>query len=178
MPYIPYLDESEDKLTELWYEHVKIPGYSIEHIAFDYDKEKGAETKLNMDISLKKYASRSGKRFFFNPNIMNKVRKYPKPDEDRQVDVVTSTEYVTVDSIEYILPEGFHPEHLPRDVELKSRFGEYSASYQLSDKGLLYIRKLKRYEGRFPKETFNELADMLKKIKKADNQKVVLVGAT
>lgn len=176
--YIPYLDESEDKLTELWYEHVKIPGYSIEHIAFDYDKEKGAETKLNMDISLKKYASRSGKRFFFNPNIMNKVRKYPKPDEDRQVDVVTSTEYVTIDSIEYLLPEGFHPEHLPQDVEIKSRFGEYSASYQLSEKGLLYIRRLKRYKGQYPKETFNELADMLKKIKKADNQKVVLVGAT
>ncbi len=175
---MPYLDEPEEKLTKTWYEKIKIPGYTINHIAFDYDKSSGPETDLIIDLTLKSYASRSGKRIFFKPNMMNKLRRYPKVDEDRELDVVTSSEYVAIDTIEYILPDGFHPERLPEDVHYDSQFGTYSATYKMSENGLLYIRQLRRYKGRYPKESFNELSTLLKNIKRADNQKVVLVGST
>ena len=109
---------------------------------------------------------------------MNRYRSYPKIDDDRQVDVVTRSAYLDIDSIEFKLPEGFHPEHLPEDVQLDSKFGSYSATYTMNEEGLLYVRKVERVKGRFPKESFNELSDLLKKIRKADNQKVVLIGST
>ena len=175
---IPYLDEPADKLEKAWNDKIKLRGFKIDHIAFEYDKSAGPRTVQTLDLTLKKYASKSGKRFFFVPNLMNRYRSYPKIDDDRQVDVVTRSAYLDIDSIEFKLPEGFHPEHLPEDVQLDSKFGSYSATYTMNEEGLLYVRKVERVKGRFPKESFNELSDLLKKIRKADNQKVVLIGST
>ena len=175
---IPYFDESEEKLKKYWYEKIKIPGYKIEHIGFDYDKSVGPKADQELELTLKNYASKSGNRFFFKPNLMNRNTYYPKAKEGRQLDVVTTTEYLDIDTVTFTLPEGMHPEHLPESVYLESPFGTYSSTYKMNEDGFMYIRKMKRVKGRFPKESFNELSDFLKKIKKADNNKVVLMGST
>lgn len=175
---IPYLDESEEKLEKVWYEKINIPGFTIEDISFSYDKAQGPHAKQELKIVLDKYGSVSGKRFFFKPNLMNKNKSYPKVDEARELDVVTSSEYIDIDTIKYVLPDGFYPEHLPKDVIINTEFGSYTSTFTMDEKGLMYTRKLERKKGRFPKESFTELSEFLKKIKRADNQKVVLLGST
>jgi len=107
---------------------------------------------------------------------MNQHSYVPRSIKERQTDVVINTGYTDIDSVYIKIPEGFHVEHLPASMSMKNRFGEYSAEFILTEDGLLYVRKNKRWQGRYAPSTYNEYRDMLKKIAKFDKTKVVLAG--
>ena len=83
-----------------------------------------------------------------------------------------------LDTIRYHLPEGIYPEFLPAPIQLKSRFGEYEASYQIDQGNLVYIRKMIMRKGEFPPESYKELIDFFKGVTKADNSKMVFLSKT
>lgn len=150
-----------------------ISGFSIENI-----KNKIPSAIVNVALNLNRYATISGKRIFFAPNLMNRDGNIPEKFENRKTQVVKNTSYSDYDTIRYHLPEGIYPEFIPEPVKLKTRFGEYEASYKVDQASLLYIRKVVMRKGKFPAESYNELVDFYKNISKADNTKVVFMSKT
>ncbi len=172
-----YVDESAEKLKKAWYHKIDIPNYSIDKISFDYTKNDIKATQ-HLELSLRDYATKSGERYFLKPNLMNRYTSYPKKSKNRTEEVVTSYAYTDVDSVVYHLPEEYYFEFLPKNIEIETEFGKYKATFEASEKGFTYIRKIERYKGTYPKESYNDLVDFLKRIKKADNLKVVLNAST
>lgn len=86
--------------------------------------------------------------------------------------------YQDVDTIAYKIPEAYHIEYLPEDISIESQFGKYEASYEFADGELVYIRRMEREKGRYPKESYEEFRNFYKSISKADKTKVVFVDKT
>lgn len=174
---IGLLDESEDKLKKISYKKIGIPNFTIDKIGFEHQKDQMSATR-NMELSLRDYATKSGPRIFFKPNLMNRRNSYPKPDIDRAFNVEVKYGYTDIDTIQYHFPEGYYFEYVPKNIHLESQFGTYDASFEKTENGFLYIRKIERFKGTYPKESFNDMVDFLKNVKKADNTKVVLTSST
>jgi len=168
-----YLNQSEEEQKKELYEDLEINNVTIED--FNHSEEKGRipTARQELELKVRKLASVSGKRFFISPNLMNQWGKAPKAIKDRKYEVVINSSFYDADTIRFHLPEGFQPEYLPKTKEFISDFGHYTADIQVNGNELTYIRTLKMYKGRHPKEEYAVLQDFLKDVSKADRLKQV-----
>lgn len=166
---------SKDKVKEYLHEELDFATFDVN--SFEYTTEKLAIPAINekLNIFVSGYATITGKRIFINPNIMTKISNTLSTDSSRKYDVLLTSEYVDIDSLEIQLPAGYSVESLPKDVQIDSKFGKYTSSVKFESDKLLYYRKMERNSGRFPPASYQDLANFYNSISKADKSKVVLV---
>ncbi|RAW03145.1 DUF3857 domain-containing transglutaminase family protein [Pseudochryseolinea flava] len=172
------LHEQHDKQKDWLEENIEIPTFNLNAFTISNRKAKIPAAEVNIDLTLNRYASVSGKRLFLVPNLMNRWTHIPEKLESRQTDIVWHHSFIDVDTVEFKVPEGIYPENLPSAVKLKTRFGEYESKYEMSAGRLVYTRKLTMYKGKYPASSYQEFADFLKGVSKADNLKVPFLTKT
>ncbi|CAN5149710.1 hypothetical protein BH09BAC3_BH09BAC3_16420 [soil metagenome] len=156
----------------------QIPSFEINNFSASAKKDKIPVSTVNVNYTLKRYASVSGKRLFLTPNLMNRFTSIPEKTTTRRTSIVQNRGYIDLDSIYYLIPEELYPEFLPNPVKISSRFGEYEANFQFEQGKLIYIRKIRMNKGEFPADSYNEFVDFKKNINKSDNTKVVFLNKT
>jgi hypothetical protein len=164
---------------EKWlYRRLNLSDYKI--LAFSYDQVKRPmpEAKETLELSLRNYGSKSGKRYFFTANLLNKRSSVSMQQGERKYDIYLDFPFVDHDTISYVLPEGYHVEYLPKSKEVTTDFGYYKTEYKVSEGKLLYIRTRAHNDGVFPKERYKEFIEYLNQIAESDNEKVVIVKET
>ncbi|WKZ59460.1 MAG: DUF3857 domain-containing transglutaminase family protein [Cyclobacteriaceae bacterium] len=167
--------EEEKKWTQ---KTTQIPSFDINNIATSKYGDKIPSAKVNLDLTLKRLVTVSGKRLFLTPNLMNRSVFIPDKVEERKTNVFRHMGYTDIDSVRYKMPEGIYPEFLPEPTRITSSFGEYETSVQIDRGDVLYVRKLKVFEGEFPAKSYTELVDFFKSINKADHGKLVFLTKT
>jgi len=176
--YLDYYISSTDKQKKWIEKNTGIPNFNLNSYSMGEHKDKIPFATVNLDLTLNRYASVSGKRLFLTPNLMNRWSNIPEKMSNRRTDVVTRSNFIDFDTIIFNLPENLYPEFLPEPVKIDSKFGEYEAKFQFDAGKVTYIRRMKVWKGRFPKETYNELVDFYKNVSKADNIKLVFLNKT
>ena len=78
------------------------------------------------------------------------------------------------DTIVYKIPNGFMLFSKPEPVLLQSAFGEYKATLTATEKELCYVRSFRVNKGEYPAGRYNEMAEFLNKVARADGNKVAL----
>lgn len=159
-------------------QNVEIPNFDIQSFGLTNHKSKIPSAKVDLQLSLRRFATVSGKRIFLTPNLMNRWTYVPEKVDSRKTDVVTRFAFTDYDTIRYHLPEGIYPEYLPEPVKLKTKFGEYEASFKVDQGMLLYTRKVKMNKGVFPAQSYQELIDFYRSMNKADHSKLVFLSKT
>ena len=159
-------------------ENTRIPSFDVIAFSMSNHKHKIPSATVELNLHLTRFANTSGKRIFLTPNLMNRNMYVPPPVDQRKSEVVRKLAFIDIDTIRYQLPEGMYPEFVPEDVRFKSSFGEYEASFEMSEGKLVYIRKLKMNKGVFAPTAYQELIDFYRNIGKADNTKMVLMTKT
>ncbi|MCE2893164.1 MAG: DUF3857 domain-containing protein [Flammeovirgaceae bacterium] len=159
-------------------ENIDIPNFELGAFSFKNVKDKIPTAIVNVELTLNRLASVSGKRIFITPNLMNRSTGLPPKNENRKNPIVLKSSYVDVDSITYFVPEEIYPEFVPPAVKIDSRFGEYESSTTFSQGKLLYVRRLKVKPGEFPASSYGEFVDFYKNLNKADNAKLVFLSKT
>lgn len=172
------LNDQHDKQKKWLEENIEIPAFNLNSFTFANHKAKIPAAQVNVDLTLNRYASVSGKRLFLIPNLMNRWTFIPEKTESRKTSIMMRTAFTDLDTIEFKVPEGIYPEFLPPTVHLKSQFGEYEAKFEMSAEKLVYTRKLKMYKGKYPAASYQEFSDFLKGVSKADNTKIVFLNKT
>jgi hypothetical protein len=167
--------EEEKKWTQ---KTTQIPSFDVNSISTKQHGDKIPSATVDLNLTLKRFATMSGKRLFLTPNLMNRSTFIPEKVDERKTNVFRRMGYTDIDSIRYRMPEGIYPEFLPEPTRIKSVFGEYESSVQIDKGDVLYVRKMKVYQGEFPASTYNELIDFFKSISKADNTKLVFLTKT
>ncbi len=157
------------------YSKLDLPSFEIVDFSFSQDKGPMPEATEKTHLALKNYSSVSGKRLFFQPNLLNVLKYIPRTVDDRKTDVVKLYAFYDVDTIKIKIPARFKVEYLPGEANITSRFGSYHSSVEIADDIITYIRSLEMEKGRFPPSSYEELREFYKKIAKSDNLKVVLV---
>jgi transglutaminase-like putative cysteine protease len=166
---------SKEKVRQELQEQFSLATYEVNQ--FDYKEVKGVlpEVHETLDITVRNYATVTGKRLFLVPNLLNRGGMEMKIDSTRKVDYVFRSAYHDEDKIEFEIPEGYELESAPGNTDLKTRFGAYRMHVKLIGNKIIYERINEQYEGRFPASAGKELADFLGAIYKADRVKLVLV---
>lgn len=158
--------------------HIDIPAFDITSFTMENVRAKIPSAIVKAELRIDRFATVSGKRIFLTPNLMNRNTFVPEKVENRKEEIVRRLAYIDVDTIRYALPEGIYPEFVPQDVQLKSIFGEYEASYKIDQGTLLYTRKVKINKGEFPPSSYQDLVNFYRSISKADNTKMVFMSKT
>lgn len=155
-----------------------IPSFDVNSFKFENRKGKIPSAVVTLDLNLKKLATVTGKRLMLTPNLMNRSTFIPEKVESRKTEIVRNFCHTDYDTVRFHIPEEIYPEFLPEPVKLKSRFGEYEASYKIDQGLVVYTRKIIVYKGRYPASSYQEFVDFYKGVSKADNSKLVFLNKT
>jgi hypothetical protein len=172
------LDNQYDNQKKWIQKNTGIPSFDVSFYTFKNIKDRIPTAVVSLDLKLNRLATVSGKRMFLVPNLMNRSTTIPEKVEGRKSKVILRNAYTDMDTIKYHIPEELYPEYLPEPLKIKSKFGEYEASYKLEQGSLIYTRKMKMTRGEFPPESYSELIEFYKSINKADNAKIVFLNKT
>ncbi|KYG76204.1 hypothetical protein MB14_02860 [Roseivirga ehrenbergii] len=159
---------------------IDIPAFDLGDFSFEHEKSENPMLKQTLSIGLRKYASQSGERLFFVPNLLTRQEYIPPKMEDRESPIVLKYAYVNTDTIKFKIPESYRLEFQPEPVIHKSEFGEYNVSYQfdVETNELTYIRSIQMKKGTYSAESYNDYRDFRREISRADRSKLVLIGST
>jgi transglutaminase-like putative cysteine protease len=157
---------------------IAIPAFDLNKYDITVTKAKIPTAVVNVDLTMTRFASVSGKRLFITPNLMNRSKFIPEKTEKRRNAIVLASGWIDYDTIRYQLPEGIYPEFLPEPVTIKSKFGQYDAKFEMRENELIYVRVMRKNKGEYPAESYQELIDFYKNINKADNTKLVFLNKT
>jgi Domain of Unknown Function with PDB structure (DUF3857) len=166
---------SKDKVKEALHEELDFGTYEVNNFSYTENKSSLPFIEEQLEITVSRYATITGKRLFIIPNVMTRHSRKLNGDTARKFDLDLTFEYNDVDTVEINLPEGYTPESVPQDVAITSKFGKYNCAVKITGNKLYYYRNMEHYSGRFPASSYNELVQFYEKIYKADRNKVVMV---
>ena len=136
------------------------------------------ENKINltMELSLPRYASLSGKRIFFNPNLMSRRSSVPKDVEKRLSPIRYNYPYMDIDSVVYFIPKDYDVETVPGSININTSFGEFSSKTLVdADSKIVFVRKIKINDYSIPAEKYTEYRNFFSNVVKADRAQVILI---
>jgi hypothetical protein len=118
--------------------------------------------------------TKSGDKVFLTLNQVNRKESVPLKVENRKTYFAVPYGYHDEDEINFTLPKGYTVEFLPKDIQIVSEFGSYTARFTTKDNAITYIRTQTMTNKKYPPEKYNEYVDFYKKVYQADKQKAVL----
>ncbi|MFT6053589.1 MAG: hypothetical protein ACJAS3_000567 [Roseivirga sp.] len=160
---------------------IDIPAFDLGDFSFSENRASNNPTlSQNLTVDLRNYATITGDRLFFSPNLMNKLEFVPPKAKDRKSPIDVKNSFMDTDTIRFIIPERFRLEFPAEPSAFESDFGSYSIDYKFDElkNELTYIRNVKIYKGRFSAKRYDEYRDFRKSISRADKAKLVLIGST
>lgn len=153
---------------------INLPTYKIEKVSFKETRNKVPAMDEYLKLSSSNYASITGKRLFIQPDIINVESKLPS-ERKRQFDVALTYSYKEVDSISIVYPKNYTMEAMPKDVNLKDKFGEYSVNYKLIENKIEMTRVQIHNAVHLPVAEYENLVKFYDAMYKADRAKIVFV---
>ena len=148
---------------------------NVTGLQFDNNK-KTIEFTENVKLSASSYASKSGVRLIFQPNMFNRMEAIPPRYETRMLDFEIDRGYKDVDEFIIHVPEGMKVEAMKDSESLETKFGTYSYRIeQLDGNKLKYNRTYQMNKGRYEKADYEEFRAFRQDIAKLDKSKIILI---
>jgi hypothetical protein len=166
---------SNEKVKESLNERFNLPNYTL--VNYHYKEQKSALPIIDETLQLVAtgYANISGKRLFIAPNILTKTQRKLVPNDKRKFDIVEQLTYRDIDTVEINIPTGYTAESLPKDVAIKTKYGQYSSQYKVVGSKIYYYRLQEQFTGRFAANEYTNMVSFYDQIYKADRVRMVFV---
>ena len=169
--YIPLLKADEKDRQKYLQKIVHAPQAEIGKVDI---QESGAKITLDAEIKSQKYATKTGQRLFVPICPLHRGYTVPNANSERMEDIWRDMGYLDTDDITITIPEGYAIEAGPKAVSIEHPFASFSFSIQADDNTIHIKNRLLMKSGIFPKSQYAQLADFIRSINSAYNQKVVL----
>ena len=169
--YIPLLKADEKDRQKYLQKIVHAPQAEIGKVDI---QESGAKITLDAEIKSQKYATKTGQRLFVPICPLHRGYTVPNANSERVEDIWRDMGYLDTDDITITIPEGYAIEAGPKGISIDQPFASFSFSIQADDNTIHIKNRLLMKSGIFPKSQYAQLADFIRSINSAYNQKVVL----
>ena len=161
--------ESKENIEKFYkYYWGYINGISINSYEFLNNKET-VEFTEKVAITASDYASNNDSRLIFEPNIFDRNQFIPNRYRNRKLPFTIGRGYLDEDHFIITIPNGYEIESIPENIEIKSKFGEYSIQIIVEGEKISYSRKLIINKGSYPKSDYQEYRNFRKDVSKKDN---------
>jgi hypothetical protein len=156
------------------YENSDYPSMQIR--SFSVSQKKGRLPVAEIDLSAVSngFCTFSGDYMVMPLNLENTQSAARKMIRPRKSDIVIRESFTDQDTLVYRLPAGYAPLSPPKNVNLSSRFGEYSFSVSLAGDQLTCTRRFILKGGKYPSAYYKEMYDFILAVSKSDNARVLL----
>ena len=155
-------------------EELQLATYEVNDFTYTMKKATLPEVSEELNVTVSRYATISGKRLFIMPNILSRGGTRLL-EEERTFDFVFDYEYHDEDNGEIEIPDGYEIEAAPQDVAIKTKYGNYSMSAKVEGNKIIYKRIREQFSGRFPAKEQKEIIRFFEDIYKADRSRFVLI---
>lgn len=153
----------------------KVPDIKLKSFLFNKDNKQSEQINLDLSVSLSRYATVSGKRIFFNPNIIDRRTNVPDDLTKKISPVRYNYPFLDVDTVKFILPVRYKVEAVPKKVDLETSFGRFiSQTIANEDNSITFVRQLEIKDYTIPADEYNSYQDFFSKIVKSDRSQIVL----
>ena len=169
-------DESPEE-RERWVIHdLDLPDATLKQFSIYGLETHELAIGVDMQLVLPRFASMSGDRLFFRPNLHERKTYIPPDVPTRLAPVRFEYPYLNADSNLYTLPAGYQAESLPPDLHVRSSFGDFQTkTIALGDTAIVYTRSFEIREYSIPAKNYAEFRKFYADVVKADRAQVVLV---
>lgn len=168
-------EATSEQRTKYLNQVISLPTYKVLNVTYKEEKQQIPIIYEELKIESPGFTSVSGKRLFIQPNLFNKMGTRLPESIFRRYPIVFKANYEDIDTIIITIPGGYKTESVPKPVQIKSDFGEYSVTFNVTDNRIEMIRKNKRNKKNLPPEAYQEVVKYFDTIRKADNARVVFV---
>lgn len=158
-----------------------LPSAEIDVISIENARDPEKPVVYSFKIKVPGYASRTGRRLFFQPNVFERSSKPQFVSSTRKTDIYFSYPYSELDDISIEFPEGFTVESgdSPATTGDPQGIGKQETKIGLATNGkfLVYERKFSFGNGghiRFPPESYNAIKMMFDNFNRADVHQLTL----
>jgi hypothetical protein len=153
---------------------IHIPNFELDNFSIQESKTELPFVTEKLDLSITNYCTRIGGKFMLTLNIMNKLGDTPFQSTARKNPISIKWPMYEVDTVNYVLPDGYTMEKIPSKVNIASEFGQYTTEVLKSGSTIQYIRTFKVNQAEYPAERYDEIVAFFEKIVTADENKVML----
>ncbi len=167
-------DEQEKWLLK----NLGISGADLTAFAFAHKKEGPPVVKESLELTIRRFATRTGSRYFIKPSFLNRVLNFPVTGEERRTDFYLDPDtyhFTDIDSVQILLPANLNVESSIAPVRVTSKFGVYEADVKMAGNSLTYCHRLSMTGGRYPAADYPEWIEFIKKIRREGRSQLVLV---
>ncbi|MFW2477249.1 MAG: hypothetical protein ACN4EP_10040, partial [Sediminibacterium sp.] len=164
-----------EQRTQYLNQVISLPTYKVVNVVYKEEKQQIPKIYEELKIESPGFTSVSGKRLFIQPNLFNKMGARLPESIFRKYPIVFKANYEDIDTVTITIPDGYKTESIPRPVQIKSEFGEYSVVFKVSDNRIEMIRNNKRNKKNLPPDASPEVVKYFDTIRKADNARIVFV---
>ncbi|MGB3608580.1 DUF3857 domain-containing protein [Psychroserpens sp.] len=167
------LREQELALKTYW---DYINNLAIDTIDYQNNRDSIVFTET-VKLSASNYATKSGKRFLFQPNAFNRVTKIPTRYKKRTLDFEIERGFTDQDEFTINIDPSLSVEAIPNDVSISNEYGSYTFSIEkISEHQLVYKRTYILNKGYYPKEHYKDFREFMSQIVKHDKTKIVCIS--
>lgn len=172
--------EKEKNLKELIKANI-MSGAEVEKFTIENADDPEKPFVFTFKIRVPDYASKTGKRIFFQPNVFERSSKPRFISNSRKYEIYINYPYSEQDDITIELPAGFSLENAdgPAPIRDQQGIGDHKTSMQVTTDGrlLTYKRKFSFGNGghiRFPVVSYPVIKTMFEAFNKADVHQLTL----
>jgi hypothetical protein len=122
-----------------------------------------------------RYAAVSEKGLSIPLNPVDRFHHIPRMIANRQSEIYIARGYKTTDSLTYIFPSGYHLWLVPREVHIRTAFGNYDADIKAQGQELTYIRRFHLHSGDYPADGYAAFVQFLQQVSEYDTRNFIII---
>jgi hypothetical protein len=154
--------------------NIGINNFTIGDFKVVSEGERIPSITLNLAITIKNYASISGKRIFIPLTPIMKLERL-HPSNEREIDIVIKRSFEMIDSVSIRIPIGFDIEYMPDSLSVDTDFGSIKSYFSILDGIINYYQMISIDKGRFSPDLYSEFQKFYQNIYDREREKLVLV---
>lgn len=171
-----YFFSTNDRDVQIKYldSNLKLPKVLYGNIVTSENKSAMPSGSMKVSIEAPDFANKTGNRLFIPICPLAKLNSGVFSAATRKLDIQIQEGYSEIDTIEYIIPENYAPESLPKDILLETPFGKLSTQIKVDGNKITYVQEIDVFTGKYSKDKYNEIKDFFSQISTAAKKKLVL----
>jgi Domain of Unknown Function with PDB structure (DUF3857)/Transglutaminase-like superfamily len=167
-------NKKQEELEKYFIENCGLPSPYIKKYSVKPLLEK-PEVEVNYEADVRKYAAKSGPRFFVPINPINPFTTVPD-NKVRNGKIEFDQGYMLEDELTLILPQGYEVESMPdANTLLESPYGTFKMELITEPTQLVYKRSLTMLPVSLPASAYEDFRNFRKQVAEWDGVKLVLV---
>ncbi|NDV79463.1 DUF3857 domain-containing protein [Dysgonomonas sp. 511] len=168
------LSKDRQQILDYINHEIKFPKVKYDNINIVENRDPQPSCVLTADFAASDFVNQTGSRMFVPACPLNKNFYNTFSSANREHDIYFSIGFHASNSVEFILPESYKPESLPKAVEEETPYGRFVSTVSHEGNKITYTQTIDIFSGRHSKDEYSQIKDFFGKIVSANKQRIVL----